>query len=139
MIFGLCGGSPGGFGAGAAVGAALAVPAGGAALRDGSSPAFGRLGTTCGIEGAVALALGAAAGARSPSFCALSRERQRSFVEHERPYDARRPRPRDRVPRTSSPQVTRLGALLATGAEERPLVFGGNDRPGVMMAGAMRG
>jgi NADPH-dependent 2,4-dienoyl-CoA reductase/sulfur reductase-like enzyme len=29
-------------------------------------------------------------------------------------------------------------ALLATGAEERPLVFGGNDIPGVMMASAMR-
>jgi len=29
-------------------------------------------------------------------------------------------------------------ALMATGAEERPLVFGGNDRPGVMMVGAMR-
>ncbi|OLP57305.1 sarcosine oxidase subunit alpha [Rhizobium rhizosphaerae] len=29
-------------------------------------------------------------------------------------------------------------ALLATGAEERPLVFGGNDIPGVMMAGAAR-
>ncbi|MDQ0419455.1 sarcosine oxidase subunit alpha [Peteryoungia aggregata LMG 23059] len=29
-------------------------------------------------------------------------------------------------------------AILATGAEERPLVFGGNDVPGVMMAGAMR-
>ncbi|UVK48357.1 sarcosine oxidase subunit alpha (plasmid) [Mesorhizobium sp. AR07] len=29
-------------------------------------------------------------------------------------------------------------AVLATGAEERPLVFGGNDIPGVMMAGAMR-
>ncbi|AVA22601.1 MULTISPECIES: sarcosine oxidase subunit alpha family protein [unclassified Rhizobium] len=29
-------------------------------------------------------------------------------------------------------------AILATGAEERPLVCGGNDRPGVMMAGAMR-
>ena len=29
-------------------------------------------------------------------------------------------------------------ALLATGSEERPLVFGGNDIPGVMMAGAMR-
>jgi len=28
-------------------------------------------------------------------------------------------------------------AILATGAEERPLVFGGNDRPGVMMAGAV--
>ncbi|ENN85433.1 putative sarcosine oxidase alpha subunit [Rhizobium freirei PRF 81] len=29
-------------------------------------------------------------------------------------------------------------AILAAGAEERPLVFGGNDVPGVMMAGAMR-
>ncbi|KAA3515599.1 sarcosine oxidase subunit alpha [Agrobacterium rosae] len=29
-------------------------------------------------------------------------------------------------------------ALLASGAEERPLVFGGNDIPGVMMATAMR-
>ncbi|MFT4183247.1 MAG: sarcosine oxidase subunit alpha family protein, partial [Rhizobium sp.] len=29
-------------------------------------------------------------------------------------------------------------AILAAGAEERPLVFGGNDIPGVMMAGAMR-
>ncbi|MBO3761987.1 sarcosine oxidase subunit alpha family protein [Ciceribacter sp. L1K22] len=29
-------------------------------------------------------------------------------------------------------------AVLATGAEERPLVFGGNDRPGVMIAGAAR-
>jgi sarcosine oxidase subunit alpha len=28
--------------------------------------------------------------------------------------------------------------VLASGAEERPLVFGGNDIPGVMMAGAMR-
>ncbi|MFB2550219.1 sarcosine oxidase subunit alpha family protein [Ensifer soli] len=29
-------------------------------------------------------------------------------------------------------------AIVAAGAEERPLVFGGNDIPGVMMAGAMR-
>ncbi len=29
-------------------------------------------------------------------------------------------------------------AILATGAEERPLVFGGNDIPGTMLAGAMR-
>ena len=29
-------------------------------------------------------------------------------------------------------------SILATGAEERPLVFGGNDIPGVMIAGAMR-
>jgi sarcosine oxidase subunit alpha len=29
-------------------------------------------------------------------------------------------------------------AVLATGAIERPLVFGGNDRPGIMLAGAVR-
>lgn len=29
-------------------------------------------------------------------------------------------------------------AILASGSEERPLVFGGNDKPGVMTAGAMR-
>ncbi len=29
-------------------------------------------------------------------------------------------------------------AILASGAEERPLVFGDNDRPGVMLSGAMR-
>ncbi|TWB10968.1 N-methylglutamate dehydrogenase subunit C [Rhizobium sp. ERR 1071] len=29
-------------------------------------------------------------------------------------------------------------AILATGAEERPIVFGGNDIPGVMISGAMR-
>ncbi|OJG00109.1 sarcosine oxidase subunit alpha family protein [Pararhizobium antarcticum] len=29
-------------------------------------------------------------------------------------------------------------AILASGAEERPMVFGGNDIPGVMMSGAMR-
>ena len=30
-------------------------------------------------------------------------------------------------------------AVLAAGAEERPLVFGGNDRPGVMTASGLRG
>ncbi len=28
--------------------------------------------------------------------------------------------------------------MLAAGAIERPIVFGGNDRPGVMLAGAVR-
>ena len=28
--------------------------------------------------------------------------------------------------------------MLATGAHERPLVFAGNDRPGIMLAGAAR-
>ncbi len=35
-------------------------------------------------------------------------------------------------------RIVAKAAVMATGAEERPLVFGGNDRPGVMMAGAMR-
>ena len=35
-------------------------------------------------------------------------------------------------------RIVAKAAVLATGAEERPIVFGGNDRPGVMMAGAMR-
>jgi len=35
-------------------------------------------------------------------------------------------------------RIVAAQAIIATGAEERPLVFGGNDRPGVMMAGAMR-
>ncbi|UVC08564.1 sarcosine oxidase subunit alpha [Rhizobium sp. TH2] len=42
-------------------------------------------------------------------------------------------RPVERLWRIAAKQ-----ALLATGAEERPLVFGGNDIPGVMMTGAMR-
>ncbi|WP_417668259.1 sarcosine oxidase subunit alpha family protein [Roseibium sp.] len=41
--------------------------------------------------------------------------------------------PVERLWRIAAKQI-----ILATGAEERPLVFGGNDRPGVMMAGAMR-
>ncbi len=35
-------------------------------------------------------------------------------------------------------RIVARNAILATGAEERPLVFGGNDKPGVMMAGAVR-
>jgi heterotetrameric sarcosine oxidase alpha subunit len=42
-------------------------------------------------------------------------------------------RPRQRLWRIVAPQ-----AVLATGAIERPLVFGGNDLPGVMLAGAVR-
>lgn len=42
--------------------------------------------------------------------------------------------PRQRLWRIRARQV-----ILATGALERPLVFAGNDRPGVMLAGAARG
>ncbi|WP_276120004.1 sarcosine oxidase subunit alpha family protein [Pararhizobium qamdonense] len=42
-------------------------------------------------------------------------------------------RPVERIWRIAAKQ-----AILASGTEERPLVFGGNDIPGVMMASAMR-
>ncbi|MBX9858090.1 MAG: sarcosine oxidase subunit alpha family protein [Sphingomonas sp.] len=43
----------------------------------------------------------------------------------------------DGQPRQRLWKIVAPRALLATGAVERPLVFGGNDRPGVMMAGAV--
>ena len=45
------------------------------------------------------------------------------------------------APGTPRQRLWRLVAkriVLATGATERPIVFGGNDRPGVMLAGAVR-
>ena len=42
-----------------------------------------------------------------------------------------------RISRASgSGRCARAGVVLATGAIERPLVFPGNDRPGIMLAGA---
>ncbi len=46
--------------------------------------------------------------------------------------------PLERLPVERLWRIVAKDAILATGAEERPLVFGGNDIPGVMMAGAMR-
>ncbi|WGR72916.1 MULTISPECIES: sarcosine oxidase subunit alpha family protein [unclassified Bradyrhizobium] len=46
--------------------------------------------------------------------------------------------PRSEVPVERLWRIVAKQAILATGAEERPLVFGGNDIPGVMMASAMR-
>ncbi|MCZ4094043.1 sarcosine oxidase subunit alpha family protein [Sinorhizobium psoraleae] len=46
--------------------------------------------------------------------------------------------PASHVPVERLWRIVAKQALLATGAEERPLIFGGNDRPGVMMASAMR-
>ncbi len=42
------------------------------------------------------------------------------------------------LPRERLWQVRAQEVVLATGAIERPLVFSGNDRPGVMLAGAVR-
>ncbi|WP_136439315.1 sarcosine oxidase subunit alpha family protein [Pacificoceanicola onchidii] len=46
--------------------------------------------------------------------------------------------PEDAQPRQRYWQVHAKRAIMATGAIERPLVFGGNDLPGVMLAGAVR-
>jgi len=42
------------------------------------------------------------------------------------------------LPRQRLWKLTTRRAILSAGATERPIVFGGNDRPGVMLAGAMR-
>ncbi|MER9001839.1 sarcosine oxidase subunit alpha family protein [Mesorhizobium australicum] len=46
--------------------------------------------------------------------------------------------PRAEVPVERMWRIVAKQAILSTGAEERPLVFGGNDIPGVMLASAMR-
>ena len=42
------------------------------------------------------------------------------------------------LPRQRLWRIVSKHAVLAAGATERPIVFGGNDRPGVMLAGAVR-
>lgn len=42
------------------------------------------------------------------------------------------------LPRQRLWRIIAKRTILATGATERPIVFGGNDRPGVMLAGAFR-
>jgi len=48
------------------------------------------------------------------------------------------PIPAPHQPRQRFWKIIAKRTVLASGAIERPLVFGGNDRPGVMMAGAVR-
>jgi methylglutamate dehydrogenase subunit C len=49
-----------------------------------------------------------------------------------------RPVPTPHQPRQRLWRIMAKRAVLATGAVERPIVFGGNDRPGVMMSAAVR-
>lgn len=49
------------------------------------------------------------------------------------------PVPPDFEPRQRLWRIVAKRAVLAAGAIERPIVFAGNDRPGVMLAGAVRG
>jgi methylglutamate dehydrogenase subunit C len=46
--------------------------------------------------------------------------------------------PKPGIPRQRLWKIRAKSTILATGSIERPLVFGGNDRPGVMMASAVR-
>jgi len=48
------------------------------------------------------------------------------------------PRPTPHQPRQRLWKIVARRTLLAAGALERPIVFGGNDRPGVMLASAVR-
>ncbi len=48
------------------------------------------------------------------------------------------PEPRRHQPRQRFWKIVARHAVLAAGALERPVVFGGNDRPGVMLASAVR-
>jgi len=48
------------------------------------------------------------------------------------------PVPREGRPRQRFWKIAARRAILATGAIERPIAFGGNDRPGVMMASALQ-
>jgi sarcosine oxidase subunit alpha len=48
------------------------------------------------------------------------------------------PAPPKHEPRQRLWRIVARRAILATGAIERPIIFGGNDCPGVMMAGAVR-
>jgi methylglutamate dehydrogenase subunit C len=48
------------------------------------------------------------------------------------------PVPAEHEPRLRLWRIVAKRAVLASGAIERPIVFGGNDRPGVMLAGAVR-
>ncbi|MGO9700046.1 MAG: sarcosine oxidase subunit alpha family protein [Xanthobacteraceae bacterium] len=48
------------------------------------------------------------------------------------------PLPAPHQPRQRFWRIMAKRTVLATGAVERPIVFGGNDRPGVMMSGAVR-
>ncbi|MDZ7840318.1 MAG: sarcosine oxidase subunit alpha family protein [Gammaproteobacteria bacterium] len=60
------------------------------------------------------------------------------FIALERVSDHRPPAADNRAPRQRLWRIRAKQAVLATGSIERPLVFADNDRPGVMLAGALR-
>ena len=59
------------------------------------------------------------------------------LVAHERVTNHLGPRGAERLPRERLWRVRARQVVIAAGAIERPLVFTGNDRPGIMLAGAV--
>ncbi len=99
---------------------------------DGMAPATwagGALETLAAREEVVVLPRTTATGYYSDNFVTLWEQVQ----DHLAPADRDARLPRQRLWRIRAKRV-----VLATGAVERPLVFHGNDRPGVMLAGALR-
>ena len=62
---------------------------------------------------------------------------QRNYGAVERVTD-HLPMPPEYMPRQRLWRITAKQTVLASGSIERPLVFGDNDRPGIMLAGAVR-
>ena len=79
-----------------------------------------------------------------PELTLLSRTTAFGYYDHnylglvERVTDHLGPTAPPHLPRQRLWKVRARQVVLATGAIERPLVFAGNDRPGVMLAGALR-
>lgn len=96
------------------------------------------------VEGGAAWPDAAAAELRSlPEVTVLTRTTAFGYYDHnylgllERVAD-HLPVPTGNLPRQRLWRVRAREVVLATGAVERPLVFAGNDRPGIMLAGSAR-
>ena len=116
--------------------------------RAGRQPAVGAAGRTARrIDGCRSRGLAAADAAqqlaRNPEVTLLPRTTAFGYFPHnlvglnERLTDHLASLP-EHLPRERTWQVRAKEVVLATGAIERPLVFPGNDRPGIMLAGAAR-
>ncbi len=82
--------------------------------------------------------------AARPEVCILTRTTAFAYYDHnylglvERVTDHLGPAAPRHLPRQRLWKVRAKQVVLATGALERPLVFADNDRPGIMLAGAVR-
>ena len=112
-----------------------------------SEPGGSLLGTAADIDGADALAWVAVAAADLadagevivlPRTTVFGSYEHNFFAALERVTDHLGPQAPAHLPRQRLWRIRARQVVLATGAIERPLIFNGNDRPGVMLAGAAR-